>query len=518
MKKVVAFVQARITLFVSVAIVVVGSLLFFSWYQNQNGSEQLLSVEPKPFVQSVSVSGRVVPIDAVDLAFIQGGRIADVFVSVGEQVSQGNVLAHIENGDARALVLQRKAALAAAEADLQSLLDGARPEEIAVSEAAVISAEVALAQSLQAFVEEVQDAYRTADNAVRVEADQLISDPHSNPQLSFNTSNAQAEATVESQRVALEAVLNTWELEVFALTTSSNLEGALEGAQNNLSQVASFLVAVNAAANQGVATGSVTESALETYAADVASARSAVNTAIAALTTAETSKKSAAASLTSAQKSLTLKKAGPTATAIASEEAQVVAAQAQVLDAEAQLRKTSIRAPFSGVITRVDAEIGEVASAQTPVISLISEGVFHIESFVPEINIALLEVGDSARVTLDAYGESVFFDAAIVSLDPAETLRDGVSTYRATLEFVDENDARIKAGMTANVLITTEEKQDVIAVPQGIIIAEAGKTYVLVKVNEVIEKREVVTGIVSSLGEIEILEGLVSGDAVILSQ
>ena len=147
---------------------------------------------------------------------------------------------------------------------------------------------------------------------------------------------------------------------------------------------------------------------------------------------------------------------------------------------------------------------------------MISSGVFQIESFVPEVNIALIEVGDNAKVTLDAYGSGVVCEAAVASIDPAETIRDGVSTYKTILEFA-EDDPRIRSGMTANVRIMTDEREGIISIPQGLVLERDGKKFVVVKAGEGVEEREITVGAVSSLGNIEIVNGLSEGDQVVLS-
>ena len=144
---------------------------------------------------------------------------------------------------------------------------------------------------------------------------------------------------------------------------------------------------------------------------------------------------------------------------------------------------------------------------------MISTGAFQIESYVPEINIALIAVRDKASVTLDAYGEKIF-PASVVSIDPAETVRDGVSTYRAMLQF-DAQNPLIKSGMTANVSITTDTKESALAVPQGLVVYRDGKMFVRVLVDKSTVEREVTLGGVSSLGEVEILSGLKEGDTII---
>ena len=124
-------------------------------------------------------------------------------------------------------------------------------------------------------------------------------------------------------------------------------------------------------------------------------------------------------------------------------------------------------------------------------------------------------MGNPVAVLLDAYGADVVFPGTVVSIDPGETMRDGISTYRAVLAFT-EQDSRIKSGMTANITITTERKSDVISVPQGVVTNRNGIKYVSLKKGDSLEEREVTTGMVSSLGYVEIISGLSRGDEVVL--
>jgi HlyD family secretion protein/macrolide-specific efflux system membrane fusion protein len=109
------------------------------------------------------------------------------------------------------------------------------------------------------------------------------------------------------------------------------------------------------------------------------------------------------------------------------------------------------------------------------------------------------------------------FAARVASIDPAETVRDGISTYRTLLTF-EQADARIRPGMTANISIVADKRDNVISVPQKIITIREGKKLVKVKRGDIFEDREVTTGAVSSVGTIEILSGLSVGDVVLLSE
>ncbi len=509
------YVRANAFLVGVVAVIVMGG----GWYffgPHAAEKPETFTVQRGNFTQTVSVSGTVIAAEVVDMGFTQSGRVARVFVRVGDRVNEGTPLASLESGDLRAAVLQRQAALESERAKLAQLVQGTRPEEIEVTESKVRSDESALSQADQKLLDSIREAYTTADDVVHNKADQFFTNPRgSDPQLSFVVTDASLERDVESRRLSVEAALAVWRDAIAALSTTSDLTFAVKNAGNNLDAVKALLVGANNALNRAIPAGSQTQTTIDGWITSMATARSNVDAALAALTTAVTAQKSAVSTLETDRRQLSLLKAGTRQSDIDAQKARVRAAEADVANAEVQVGKTSIVAPFAGIVTRMDVKVGEIASPNVPEVTLMSEGTFQIESYVPEVNIALLALGDSARITLDAYGDKVLFTAKIISIDPAETVRDGVSTYRSRLEF-DEADPRIKAGMTANVVIVTDEKANVISIPQKVIFERDGKKYVRILADGIIVERVVETGSASSLGGIEILSGLLEGEVVVL--
>ncbi len=108
------------------------------------------------------------------------------------------------------------------------------------------------------------------------------------------------------------------------------------------------------------------------------------------------------------------------------------------------------------------------------------------------------------------------FSGKVIKIDPAETVIEGVATYKTTVQFTQE-DPRIKSGMTADIDILTAEKENVIAVPARAVINKNGQKIVriLVGAENTIKEVEVQTGIRGSDGNIEIIRGINQGDRVI---
>lgn len=492
-------------------IIIVGIGAFFFFRNGNDGATQTLTVSRGDFVKQVFVSGIVKATQNVDMGFSQGGRISGVYVKVGDVVSKGRILAEIENGDLRASVLQKQATLENVQAELEDLIIGTRPEELAITESQVAKDEATLLQSSQELVNEIMDAYSVADDAIRNQVDQFISNPRSdNPQINFIVSDSNLKNKIESGRVFIESVLNDWQSSLFALNVLSDLDKAQNKARGVLSSVTEMLSDANSALNKGTGNSDIT-----LWISDVSSARTAVNSSVSSLTSAVTSYKNAKASLEISKRNLVLDVAGSTESQIKAQEAKVKGAEADVINAQAQLAKTLIRAPFSGIVTKVESKVGAVASANSTQISLISDQGFEIESFVPEVDVAGIKIGDRATATLDAYGDKISFNIKVVSIEPSETVRDGVSTYKTILAF-DEQDERVRSGMTANVVITIEKKENVISIPQGLVRNENGKSYVVLRNEAGDVSREVEVGTISSLGSIEILSGLEVGDNVVI--
>lgn len=505
------------TFFVGAAVVlVVGLVVWKLFFSNTFSDAQLLTVHTQVYEQRVSISGDVVAAETSNLGFAQGGRVAHIYALVGERVKAGQRIAEIENGELRALVLQKQAALQSAQANLSQLEEGARPEEIAVTEAQIMSDQSALLQANQGVVNAIQNAYTVSDDAVHNKLDQLFINPAaSNIDVVFTSTQSQLATTMKSGRSSLEGVLQRWQTQTTTLFAAQDLTGAQAAAQANLAAVMQVLTDANTALNSAIPSGSITAATISAFIVTIATARANVNSALSTLTSAVANAKANAAQLAKDQKTLALQKSGSTAQSIAQAQAAVAAAEADIAAAQAQLTKTTIAAPFDGVLVRMDVKRGEIVSPNTSEISIQGDGVFELETYIPEVNIAAVRVGDFASTTLDAYGPSVSFDAQVIRIDPAKTERDGVATYKTILAFM-KSDERIRSGMTANVSIQTAVMPQVFVIPSGAVFLQEGVHKV-----QVLEGKTVVTRTVTiadtTLGNVPVLSGLTDGEQVILN-
>lgn len=472
----------------------------------EGSKEETITITRGDFVSQVSASGKVVAAQSSRLGFDQSGRVSGVYAKVGDSVTAGTLLASIENGSARADAAQKQATLEREQAKLAAARRGTRPEQLALTQQKYADASSALLIA-------IKDASLKTESALLNNADTLFENGNSvNPTLIVRTDSQNEKRAIEIERLTVGEKILAWKSAITTLSPSSppaTISSVRLTGTAAVSATTAFLGRLGRiTANLSTGNAGLTQSQIDAY-------RATVNAADQAVSAAASSEQTTYAAWTVASNNLALEKSGSTPEDITAQEAQVKAAEADLANAQAQVKKTLVIAPFDGIVTQMDAKVGEISSPNVSVIALIGTGLYEIESYIPEVSIARLSVGNPAVITLDAYGSDVEFAAKVIAIDPAETVRDGVSTYKTRLQF-SENDPRIKPGMTANIRITTERKSGAIIVPKGVITEKDGVKTIRVIIGETIHDVTVETGSITPLGQVEIVSGLSEGDQIVL--
>lgn len=457
----------------AILIFVVGGYFYF--FGNKEAKSEFVTVIKGDILQEVNVTGRVKPAGSVDLAFEKSGKIISVSSRVGSFIYAGDVLARQDSSELSAQLEKSKADLTAKKTDLDK-------------------SRVILANYYAGIINILNDAYIKADDAVRKQAGSMFTDAESDtPRLNFLSTDSQAITDSQNGRIASRAELNAWRQELSGLSAASSdndLFSALIKFKTHLYVISAFLTSVADALEKS--TG-LTQTTLDSYKAGITTARTNVNTAL--------------TNIADRNQNINSQKA-----AVASEEASIKSYEASVENIKAQIAKTILFSPINGVVTKQDARIGEIAAANTILISIISTQ-YEIEANVPEVDIAGIKVGNPAKITLDAYGSDVIFNANVSMIDPAEKIIEGVATYKTTLQFAEKDD-RVKSGMTANIDIKKSEKSDVLIIPQRLISSRNGEKFVKIIENDDTKEIKIITGLRGSDGNVEIIEGLKEGDHV----
>ncbi len=468
--------------------------------------------------QEVSVTGRVNSDSEVSLAFEKSGRVSSVPLAVGKHVAAGDVLVRIDASELTPLRQQALANLEVELANLAQLKKGNREEDIAVTRAQVESAKSALDQARLSVFDRLHTAYTASDDAVGNVSDQFFRNPRTqNPEVNFPVTDAKLSIALPQDRVAVGEMMNTWSTDLSGYEAAAQTDEAITMTKAHLGKVKAFLDELALAVNGLTPSTNLTQTTIDGWKMDISGARTAINTSISNVFAVAEKYYSSVEAEKVVENQLALKIAGPTPETIAAQEARIASVRASIANYDAQLRKTMLLAPFAGVITKQDAKQGQTVTAGVSLVTLMSDSVWKIETNVPEVDVAKIAVGDPARISFDAYGTDVIFAAKVISIDPAETIIEGVSTYKVTL-VLDEKDDRILSGMTANIDISTDKREDVLMVPFRAVLSKDDGKYVRIPSADGLTatEKKVEIGLRGSGGNVEVLNGLVAGEQVVI--
>ncbi|MCI5824083.1 MAG: efflux RND transporter periplasmic adaptor subunit [Candidatus Gastranaerophilales bacterium] len=163
--------------------------------------------------------------------------------------------------------------------------------------------------------------------------------------------------------------------------------------------------------------------------------------------------------------------------------AQIVQAQAQYKTALTNLDYTKITAPVDGMIISRKIDVGQpvAASFQAPELFTIAQDLkkMQIEVNVSEADIGKVEKGQSVIYTLDGYPDSEFY-GKVTQVRISPTTVSNVVTYSVIVE-VENEDLKLKPGMTANVQIVTKKVENVYCVSNSALKVNINKKNEIMK-------------------------------------
>ena len=192
------------------------------------------------------------------------------------------------------------------------------------------------------------------------------------------------------------------------------------------------------------------------------------------------------------------------------------AAQQMVAQVQTQLNRSTIKAPFSGIIDQVFVEQGEVVSpGQNQLFRLVNLENMYVEANIPEIYLGAVQEGTQVLVRISSIGKD--FSGTVDRV--GNTIHPGNRTFRAEISIPNE-DGMIKPNQIAMLRFNDYTNPQAIVIPEVTIQQDAeGKTLVYVweptDGNSGIAKRTFVeTGRIYN-GQVEIVDGLVPGQLII---
>ena len=200
--------------------------------------------------------------------------------------------------------------------------------------------------------------------------------------------------------------------------------------------------------------------------------------------------------------------------------ADVKRAQAQIRVTQAGLERTTLTAPFDGIVAQVTGEVGEVTTPSPPgiptppAVDLIDDSCLYVSAPMDEVDAPKLKAGQPARITLDALPGQAY-TGRVRRIAPYVTeVEKQARTVDVEVDFDTPPKEILLVGYSADVEAIIERRADVLRVPTQA-IQQDGTVLVLGR-DDKLEARSLKTGL-ANWAFTEIVSGLNAGDRVLLS-
>ncbi|MBE8997119.1 efflux RND transporter periplasmic adaptor subunit [Nostoc sp. LEGE 12447] len=445
-------------------VLVVGTITTYT-LMNQGKKEDIaqltVPVAAKNVTLRITASGKVVPVQSVNISPKNPGVLSQLYVQQGDRIQQGQILARMDSASIEAQRSQYRANLAQSQAQLAEAIAGSRPQEIAQAKARLAQAQAQLAQA-------------RAGNR-----------PQEIAQSQSQVDAAQAKVNYTSEQVKRYQYLykegaEKKQLLDQAISEDKSARASLEEAKKRLSLVQS---------------GTRTE--------EIDQRQAAVNEARAALVLLED---------------------GTRSEEIVQRQAAVASAEAQLKGVQVQLEDTIIRAPLSGIVTQKYAEPGAFvtpttsastsASATSSSIVAVARGL-EILAQVPEADIGRIKPGQQVEIVADAYPDQVF-KGHVRLIAPEAVVEQGVTSFQVRVA-LDTGTDKLRSGLNVDLTFLGDRVNNALVLPTVSIVTENGQTGVLVPdANNKPQFREITVG-AQIQNQTQILGGVKEGDRVFVN-
>lgn len=149
--------------------------------------------------------------------------------------------------------------------------------------------------------------------------------------------------------------------------------------------------------------------------------------------------------------------------------------ESDLSDLKATLADYTVRAPFDGILARVNIKKGDSVSSGTTMATIITKQKI-AEITLNEVDVAKVKIDQKVTLTFDAI-EDLTISGRVSEIETIGTVSQGVVTYNIKISF-DTQDDRVKPGMSLSASIITEAKSDVVMIPSSAIKTQNNINYV----------------------------------------
>jgi len=471
-------------------------------------------------VTSVSGTGTVSASDQIDLKSKATGDVLSVSVKAGDTVAQGQLLATLDAQDAYD-------AYRNAEISYEKLTEAADVSTVSSAQSALVSAQTSEIKSYNDAEDDMSSMFLDTptildglDALYNAQAGYLYylnATYVSDTALSLrNTGGSDLSLT----KAEYDSLVNEYK-NITRTSATSTVQAVLSHAYTVSKDLAQTLKETKTAVDYMKANSPVLLAAQGTTAqSDVATWTGENATHLSALLADESGITTTHLSVQDKQAALNKVNGGADALDVESAELNLEEKREAYNDA-------FIRAPFTGIVGKMDIKKGDEVSSGTVVATLITHDEVATVS-LNEVDAAKVKTGDKATLTFDAV-DDLSIAGTVSEIDLVGTVTQGVVTYSAKITF-DSQDPRVLPGMSVSAEIITDSKVDALVVPSSAVKTQNGASYVQVfdppldaaaataqgVVSSVLPTRVPVTVGIAGDTTTEIVSGLTEGEQIVV--
>jgi membrane fusion protein (multidrug efflux system) len=178
--------------------------------------------------------------------------------------------------------------------------------------------------------------------------------------------------------------------------------------------------------------------------------------------------------------------------------------------AQATLDKSTLVAPFDGILGLRKVSVGDYVNPGQDLVNIENIESLKVDFRVPEIYSTQLKAGQTVRITLDAIAESSY-EGTVYAIDPAYDPNGRAIILRARLP---NSDGLLRSGMFARVTLVVDQRDEAIVVPETALVPVGQDQFIY----RVVESKAVLTKVrvgQRRRGQVEIVDGLERGAVIV---
>ncbi len=457
---------------------------------------------------SLHALGTIVAKNDAKLQFKIPGQITNIYVKTGDYVKAGTLIAEIDNSMQQAQVTQAlgmletaNAQAKSAKAQLKKMLRGTREEELQILEANLADSNITKNNAETLAKNALLSAYAIINQNIIHGTDRLFRNASKyNPKLDFILADSDLRDELSARRVDIRYILNRHK-KILSLTNEDlDIKSEIQTVISELQQIKRFYDKLLLAIDKAI----LPKELENEYANMVVSARAQILQQINLLTNSLNTIEHTENALIIAKTNLQQAKNGARSEDIKTSEAQLNMAEASILTALGKyqsalsaLEKTRIRAPISGTLAYLNADIGDFVGTQT-IGKIIGDKAKEIIFYIPDTDMSRININDTIITQNGVRGR-------VTSI----TKSADNSRKHIEVKAILNTDTNLPDGATVNITIKNNKKvrnnsetsnKDYILAPLNAIKFDTDKTVMFTVIEE--DNKNILKAIPVTLGQV----------------